>query len=166
MSNELYHYGVKGMTWGVRRYQNKDGSLTTAGKKRMYSEMYDLEGSSRKEKSKYRPDPNKWAKDDLSNSKKVVDELGTATNRIRNMNNRGIKNQPKPDIDLSHMTDQELRQAINRAMMERQYKDLCVPANTSKGRERVSRTLETAGDILALGGSALAIAISIKQLRG
>lgn len=32
---ELYHYGVKGMKWGVRRYQNKDGSLTTAGKKRL-----------------------------------------------------------------------------------------------------------------------------------
>lgn len=32
--NELYHHGVKGMKWGVRRYQNKDGSLTAAGKKR------------------------------------------------------------------------------------------------------------------------------------
>lgn len=29
----LMHYGVKGMKWGVRRYQNKDGSLTPAGKK-------------------------------------------------------------------------------------------------------------------------------------
>ena len=33
-TNELYHHGVKGMKWGVRRYQNKDGSLTPAGKKR------------------------------------------------------------------------------------------------------------------------------------
>lgn len=33
-SSELYHHGVKGMKWGVRRYQNKDGSLTAAGKKR------------------------------------------------------------------------------------------------------------------------------------
>lgn len=32
--NELIHWGVKGQKWGVRRYQNKDGSLTAAGKKR------------------------------------------------------------------------------------------------------------------------------------
>ena len=30
----LSHHGIKGMRWGVRRYQNKDGSLTSAGKKR------------------------------------------------------------------------------------------------------------------------------------
>lgn len=32
--NTLAHWGVKGMRWGVRRYQNSDGSLTPAGKKR------------------------------------------------------------------------------------------------------------------------------------
>lgn len=31
---EMYHHGVKGMKWGVRRYQNADGTLTTAGKQR------------------------------------------------------------------------------------------------------------------------------------
>ena len=36
--NELQHHGVLGMKWGVRRYQNKDGSLTAAGKKRYSNE--------------------------------------------------------------------------------------------------------------------------------
>lgn len=35
---ELYHHGIKGMKWGVRRYRNTDGSLTPAGKKR-YSKL-------------------------------------------------------------------------------------------------------------------------------
>lgn len=34
INGELYHHGIKGMKWGVRRYQNEDGSLTNAGKKR------------------------------------------------------------------------------------------------------------------------------------
>ena len=40
---ELYHHGIKGQKWGVRRFQNKDGSLTPAGKKR-----YDESNAGRK----------------------------------------------------------------------------------------------------------------------
>ena len=49
--NELYHWGVKGMKWGVRRYQNKDGTLTAAGRKRNNSSKNsDNKSNSRKKK--------------------------------------------------------------------------------------------------------------------
>ena len=35
-TDEIYHHGIKGQKWGVRRFQNKDGSLTSAGKERYY----------------------------------------------------------------------------------------------------------------------------------
>ena len=34
MNNDLQHHGIKGQKWGVRRFQNKDGDLTPAGRKR------------------------------------------------------------------------------------------------------------------------------------
>ncbi len=38
--DELYHHGIKGQKWGIRRYQNEDGTLTEAGKQRYAN--YDL----------------------------------------------------------------------------------------------------------------------------
>lgn len=38
-ANDLYHHGVLGQKWGVRRYQNKDGSLTKEGKYRQKKEL-------------------------------------------------------------------------------------------------------------------------------
>ena len=43
---ELYHWGIKGMKWGVRRYQNKDGTLTPAGKNRKKNNVEDLNSMS------------------------------------------------------------------------------------------------------------------------
>lgn len=54
--DELYHHGIKGQKWGVRRYQNEDGSLTEAGKKR-YLEAFS------EANHEYH---NKWESEDLN----------------------------------------------------------------------------------------------------
>lgn len=53
---ELYHHGIKGQKWGIRRFQNKDGSLTVAGRKR-YADLTPAER--RKAKIKERNERNK-----------------------------------------------------------------------------------------------------------
>ena len=50
INGTLSHHGIKGMRWGVRRFQNKDGSLTPAGKKRYGSA--DVKAGSSPERSK------------------------------------------------------------------------------------------------------------------
>lgn len=39
-NGELYHHGILGQKWGIRRFQNKDGSYTTEGKRRRREDSY------------------------------------------------------------------------------------------------------------------------------
>lgn len=164
----LQHWGIKGMKWGVRRYQNKDGTLTALGKKRMYRDMYDNEGKDPKEKKKYVADTSRWVGEDIERSKRLADE---STNLARNSKNLsdsvGRAADKKKAMDLSNMTDKEMREQINRALLERQYNDMFAdPTRVSRGTEYVSKTLDVAGNALAVTASALGIALAIKQLRG
>lgn len=77
MENELYHFGIKGMRWGVRRYQNPDGSLTNAGKKRLKKGHASNEENDSSNKSSTKSSSTKTVKE-MSD-----DELSQAITRLQ-----------------------------------------------------------------------------------
>lgn len=183
MTNELYHHGIKGMRWGVRRYQNKDGTLTSAGNKRYARDAreqgydkYDSESrtyyktSKKNGRSDLNVDANRYAREDTERAKRLVDSTKQMNESIRLANqnslNRAAKRNKENRMDLSSMTDQELRQQINRELLERQYNDVFNQKKVSRGREFAANILETTGSVLAVTSSALGIALAIKDLRG
>jgi hypothetical protein len=166
--NELKHYGILGMKWGVRRYQNKDGTLTPAGKKRYDQDI--RTNLSKKKDSRIdtsKPDPKRWAKEDIERKKKITDASSKLVTQLQNIEKETSMKTTK--MELSKMTDKEMRDRINRELLERQYANLFESenaSNISKGRDFVKKTLEVAGTALTLTGSALSIALAIKELKG
>mgnify|MGYP003308742615 CR=1 FL=1 len=163
--NYLYHHGIKGMKWGVRRYQNKDGTLTPAGNKRYARDQRENAGKKKGNKVG-QADPDRWVREDLERSKRLVDASSQMTRELKRINDDAIRSTPRTRMDLSSMSDQEMRTKINRELLERQYNDVFNPQKTSRGREYAKTTLSVAGDVLAVGASALGIALAIKELKG
>ena len=167
---ELYHHGTRGMKWGVRRYENYDGTLTEAGKKRYARDI--RENLAKKKENRIdtsNPDPKRWVREDLTRAENVTQKMSGIVNKASELERSTAPKATKQRMDLSHMTDAELRQAITREQLEQQYNNLFAKTEApaiSKGREYTREALGIGGALLSVAGSALGIALAIKELSG
>ena len=90
-TNELRHHGILGMKWGRRRYQNKDGSLTAAGKKR-YSDSDGHDKSDETPEQKKNRILNSHSAKDIYENKDLFTDKEIQDAYLRLNNERNIKN--------------------------------------------------------------------------
>lgn len=158
------------MKWGVRRYQNKDGTLTPAGKKRYDRDV--AENNAKKKDNRInidpaKPDVNRWVKEDLKRARNVSDSTSQVVREAQNLERLSRSNKKSRNrMDLSSMTDKELRERINRELLERQYNDVFNTQKQSRGREYVQNVLSTATTVLGATSSVIGVALAIKELKG
>lgn len=156
LENELYHHGTRGMKWGIRRYQNKDGTLTTAGKKRYAKEMDKLKEEQKVLKNKQRTQ----AKIDK------LEQLRKDNENIKKGMNKPVKNDDgtitKRQASAKKLSTEELTERINRMDLEKNYKRLQTETSSvSKGKKIAYDVLEKVGKDLVeqtleyVGGQAI-----------
>lgn len=136
-NNELRHYGVLGMKWGVRKV--------------------DRAGGTKKKKA---------STDTLQKRKTLSDEssrLLDSASRVKSTS-RNIKSSAKGKKTLENMTDKELQEVVNRMGMEERYQSL-TQQRRSVGQEYIDGAFQIGAATLTAVSSALAIAIAIKQLK-
>lgn len=107
---ELQHWGIKGQKWGVRKYQNKDGSLTPAGRKR-YGSLTDAVGAVKAAHIKAK------RKKQLAAARKVAAEKKAAADQR-------AKDVADGKISARKMTSEELQKQIDKLNLEKRYKQL------------------------------------------
>lgn len=166
--NELMHYGILGMKWGVRRYQNRDGTLTSSGKKKAlklqndYTELIrnhkyidsngNLTYAGRKKALKLQTEYS-----DITGKKRLV----AFSNKNTNTNNTASKVKTKK---ISEMSNAEIQAKIDRIRLENTLRDL-TPKQVSKGEKFVNGLKDASVSILKERGTKIAGDMFEKKMR-
>lgn len=161
MENELYHHGIKGQKWGVRRYQNKDGSLTLAGKKRALKVQNDYTELSKNKK--YHDKDGNLTYEGRKRALKMKEQYSSITGKslkaFPNSNsnsNKGTATSKPKTKSISEMSNEEIQAKIDRMRLVNNYRDVMNESisniskkKTSKGREFVKEVVANAGKNIA-----------------
>lgn len=137
-SDELYHHGIKGMKWGVRRTPAQLGHDTGG---------VDLQKAKKKV--------------DAANT--IVNETRNINNNVSKK--QAKKAQKQKMAEVKSMSDKELRERVNRLNMEQQYMRMSAE-QMNVGRANVNSVLNNVGTVVNVASSALAIAVAIQKLKG
>lgn len=146
MSN-LQHHGIKGQKWGVRRFQNTDGSLTAEGKKRYSVSDY------------------QQAIDKTKTAGKIVNEAKTLNNTVKKLNDPTAERRIRKSA--AEMSDIELQKRVQRLNMEDNYTRMMLHReNLERGRTFVDKALDVSAIAVQGTVASLTIALLVKQLTG
>lgn len=132
-TDELYHHGIKGMRWGIRRFQRKDGSLTPAGQKRrarLESELKQLSPKKRKTKAEV----------EQAARKKTVYEMTDA--ELRERTNRMQIEKEYYDAQKNLAAANPVQVSKGKKFMDSLVNDVVAPAAKNAGKAWMEKTFK------------------------
>lgn len=133
--NELRHFGIRGMKWGVRRYQNENGTLTSAGKKRYSAD-----------------DIKSGAKAAIKNTKSAV---GKGTKKVKSGYD-SLDENTKKDLKRS------VKSAVASTVIKAGIGTAVVAAAVATGKPKVAVAVSTIGGVAITASTVSSLALAGK----
>lgn len=170
--NSLKHSGIKGMHWGVRRYQNEDGTLTEEGKARYGKQINEIIKANKGEVSKevatnyvLKKESDRLYEEDAFKAVKASKDLTDGIQNVGKSVANVIPDKPGKTVrgQYPDLSDQELQKRVNRIQLEQRYSDLKGDTKYVKsGEEKTREAIQTITAATALAGSVIGLVIAIK----